>query len=510
MNLRIAALVIAAVFLAILGPSALGHPPSNPYDDTVFAPITDERGFKLRLEVAARDLTAPLKGVVAPTQPNRLYVVDQPGKLWAVDLATGAKSVFLDVSARLVPLGVCGPGTFDERGFLGVAFHPNYSANGLLYTYTSEPAAGAPTFPSTVPPGVAPDHQNVVAEWRVPDPGSPASVVDPASRRELMRVDWPQFNHNGGDLAFGADGMLYISMGDGGGADDQDGQLFTTAPPNYPACGEAPQVGHQGDGNAQRLNTPLGKILRIDVNGRNSANLQYGIPSDNPFVDRPGVVEEIYALGFRNPYRFSFDTETDLLLVGDVGQNDIEEVDVVISGGNYGWSRKEGTLFFHVNGNDPGFASPQPDAGVIIPPDLIDPIAQYDTHHEGHSVIGGFVYHGSGFPQLRDRYVFGEYSRLFGFPDGPDDHGRLLYFKPKTRAKDPNLRTIHEFRGFAESIASLGLTAPPHGAEEFAQTMAVLGMAQDARGEVYVTGNQTGRPFGTGGFVLRIVPGRGR
>jgi hypothetical protein len=147
---------------------------------------------------------------------------------------------------------------------------------------------------------------------------------------------------------------------------------------------------------------------------------------------------------------------------------------------------------------------------VIIPPDLIDPIAQYDTHHEGHSVIGGFVYHGSGFPQLRDRYVFGEYSRLFGFPDGPDDHGRLLYFKPKTRAKDPNLRTIHEFRGFAESIASLGLTAPPHGAEEFAQTMAVLGMAQDARGEVYVTGNQTGRPFGTGGFVLRIVPGRGR
>jgi glucose/arabinose dehydrogenase len=508
MNPRLITLIIATALLSVSGPSVLGHPPSNPFDDTVFAPINDERGFEVRLEVAARNLTSPLKGAVAPGQPDRLYVVDQPGKLWAVDLDTGDKSVVLDVSARLVPLGVCGPGTFDERGFLGVAFHPNYATNGLLYTYTSEPVAGAPTFPSTLPVGVAPDHQNVVAEWRVPDPGNPASVVDPTSRRELMRVDWPQFNHDGGDLGFGADGMLYISMGDGGGADDQDGQLFTTAPPNYPPCGEAPQVGHQGDGNAQKLNTPHGKILRIDVDGRNSANLQYGIPADNPFAGTAGVVQEIYAFGFRNPYRFSFDTETGQMFVGDVGQNDIEEVDVVISGGNYGWNRKEGTLFFHVNGNDPGFASPQPDA-VVIPPDLIDPIAQYDTHHEGHSVIGGFVYHGSKFPQLRDRYVFGEYSRLFGFPDGPDDHGRLLYFKPRKETTEPNLRTIHEFRGFAEAIAALGLTAPPHGPEEFAQTMAVLGMAQDTSGEVYVTGNQTGRPSGTGGFVLRIVPGRG-
>jgi glucose/arabinose dehydrogenase len=509
MNFRPIALTIATALLFVLGPSAMGHPPSDPFDDTVFAPINDERGFKLRLEVAARDLTSPVKGVLAPGQPDLLYVVDQPGKLWAVDLVTGDKSVFLDVGARLVPLGVCGPGTFDERGFLGVAFHPNYMANGLLYTYTSEPVSGPPTFPSTVPAGEVPDHQNVVAEWRVPDPGNPASVVDPASRRELMRVDWPQFNHDGGELAFGPDRMLYISMGDGGGADDQDGQLFTTAPPHHETCGEAPQVGHQGDGNAQRLNTPHGKVLRIDVNGRNSANLQYAIPSGNPFVGRSGVVQEIFAFGFRNPFRFSFDTDTGRMLIGDVGQNDIEEVDIVVGGGNYGWNRKEGTLFFHTNGNDEGFASRQPDAAVTIPPNLIDPIAQYDTHHEGHSVIGGFVYHGSRFPQLRDRYVFGEYSRLFGFPDGPDDHGRLLYFKPPNKTTKPQLRTIHEFRGFADAIAALGLAPPPHGPEEFAQTMSVLGMAQDASGEVYVTGNQTGRPTGTGGFVLRIVRGRG-
>jgi glucose/arabinose dehydrogenase len=510
MNFRLIALTVATAVLFVSGPSAMGHPPSDPFDDTVFAPINDERGFKVRLEVAARNLTSPVKGVIAPGQPDLLYVVDQPGKLWAVDLATSDKNVFLDVSARLVPLGVCGPGTFDERGFLGVAFHPNYMANGLLYTYTSEPVSGPPTFPSTVPASEVPDHQNVVAEWRVPDPGNPASVVDPGSRRELMRVDWPQWNHDGGELAFGPDRMLYISMGDGGGADDQDGQLFTTAPPHHPTCGEAPQVGHQGDGNAQKLNTPHGKVLRIDVNGRNSTNGQYGIPTGNPFVGRSGVVQEIFAFGFRNPFRFSFDTETGRLFLGDVGQNDIEEVDIVVNGRNYGWNRKEGTLFFHINGNDEGFASPEPDPTVAIPSNLNDPIAQYDTHHEGHSVIGGFIYHGTSFPQLRDRYVFGEYSRLFGFPDGPDDHGRLLYFKPLKRSRESKLRKINEFRGFAQAIAALGLAPPPHGPEEFAQTMSVLGMAQDSSGEVYVTGNQTGRPSGTGGFVLKIVPGRRR
>jgi glucose/arabinose dehydrogenase len=521
MTPRLAAVAATLAALALGVPGAVAHPPSNPYDDTIFAPINDEVGFRVGLTVAAKGLTAPLKGVTAPGQPGRLYVVDQPGRLWAVDLTTGEKTVFLDVSARLVPLGVCGPGTFDERGFLGVAFHPSYQTNGLLYTYTSEPVTGPPTFTSTVPPGIAPDHQNVVAEWRVPNPASPASVVDPASRRELLRVDWPQFNHDGGDVSFGPDELLYISMGDGGAADDEDNpqQLFVTAPPNYPPCGQTPQVGHQGDGNAQKLNTPLGKVLRIDVNGRNSANHQYGIPADNPFVMTPGALGEIYAFGLRNPFRFSFDTETGVLYLGEVGQNDIEEVDVIVPGGNYGWNRKEGTLFFHRNGStvdmtgQTGFASPEPDPTVVIPPDLMEPIAQYDTHHEGHSVIGGFVYHGSRFPELDDRFVFGEFSRIFVFPEGPDDHGRLLYIKPlKNKVESPPLLKIHEFRGFSEEIARLGLTAPPHthAPGTSPQTMSVLGMAQDARGEVYVTGNKTGRPFGTDGFVLRIEHARGR
>ncbi|MGH7321083.1 MAG: PQQ-dependent sugar dehydrogenase [Candidatus Rokuibacteriota bacterium] len=176
-----------------------------------------------------------------------------------------------------------------------------------------------------------------------------------------------------------------------------------------------PMVGHQGDGNAQKLNTPLGKILRIDVNSNDSANGQYGIPADNPFVAGAGL-DEIFAFGFRNPYRFSFDSATGALYAGNVGQNDIEEVELVVKGGNYGWNLQEGTLFFYINGNDEGFASLQPDPARLIPAGLIDPIAQYDTHGEGHSVIGGFVYHGNRIPQLQGRYVFGEFSAGIQLP----------------------------------------------------------------------------------------------
>jgi glucose/arabinose dehydrogenase len=489
--------------------TGFAHCPSSPdpapYLDTFFAPI-QASGTKLKLELVASGLTAPLKGTVAPGLPSHLFVVDQIGTIWAVNLTTGAKTVFLDVGPtglnRLVTLGVLGPNTFDERGLLGLAFHPDFQDNGLLYTYTSEPAAGPPTFPTTLPPGSPPDHQNVVAEWQAVDPANPAVGVIAASRRELMRVDWPQFNHDGGDLAFGPDGLLHISMGDGGGADDADGQDFVVAdgalPPNT-----APIVGHQVDGNAQKLNTPLGKILRIDVAGNDSSNGQYGIPADNPFAAGPGL-DEIYAFGFRNPFRMSFDSATGDLYVGDVGQNDIEEVDVVVNGGNYGWNAKEGTLFFHINGNAEGFGSDVLDNGRTTP-DMIDPIAQYDTHGEGHSVIGGFVYHGSRIPQLRGRYVFGEFSRIFNFPSGPHNYGRLLYLAQKG-AKE-KLHTIKEFNGFSKAIADVGLSVGPPACEgTVPPTLAVLGMGQDTAGELYTMGNISGVPFGTGGVLLRLAP----
>ena len=507
---------------------ATAHPPDDPYDDTVFAPIADS-DLDVRLEIVASGLTAPLKGVHAPGDKGRLYVVDQPGQLWAIDLATGTKTLMLDLGPRLVTVGVLGPGTFDERGFLGVAFHPRYAKNGKFYTYTSEPNQGPPTFPTTLPAGRSPDHQNVIAEWRARDPRDPAAGVDPGSRRELLRVDQPQFNHNAGDMAFGSDGLLYFGIGDGGGADDRDGDLFLDVPTGT----QQPMVGHGETGNAQNLTNPLGKIHRIDVDRRNSANGQYGIPRGNPFSRAGGgVLKEIYAYGLRNPFRLSFDAETGALYAGDVGQNDIEEVDVIVKGGNYGWSLKEGTLCFDPNGTDAGVATP--DCPADLPEGLIDPVAQYDTHHEGHSVIGGFVYRGKRLSELRGHYVFGEFSRLFRFPSGPDNFGRILHFdagrghggscSSKGRGghghghhghghhghggggdDDTELATVLELGGFPEVAAALGLTDPAAPPAAFEQTLSVLGMGQDAKGELYVLGNRSGRPFGMGGVVLRLL-----
>lgn len=503
LSLLISALVLQWTLTPATTYAHCPNPPAVPaYLQTFFAPI-EASGTRIKLEQVASGLVSPLKATVAPGLPNHLFVVDQPGKLWAVNLTTGTKQVLLDVAGRLVTLGVLGPGTFDERGFLGVAFAPDFQKSGFFYTYTSEPIAGSPSLPTTIPIGSMPDHQNVVAEWQAVNPANPGLGVVPMSRRELMRVDWPQFNHDGGDLAFGPDGMLYISMGDGGGADDTDGQQFVVADNALPPDTVA-MIGHQGDGNAQKLNTPLGKILRIDINGVNSANGQYGIPADNPFVGAPGAVGEIFAFGFRNPFRFSFDPATGDLYVGDVGQNDIEEVDVVVRGGNYGWNAREGTLFFHVNGNDEGFASTT-DNGRTSPA-MIDPIAQYDTHGEGHSVIGGFVYHGSRLPQLRDRYVFGEFSRVFNFPTGPHNFGRLLYLAQK-HVSTGKLANVKEFNGFADAIANLGLdVGPPACNGEVPPTLAVLGMGQDSAGELYTMGNISGTPFGTSGVVLRLAP----
>jgi glucose/arabinose dehydrogenase len=466
LRIRYTADVLAACALLgglLVGSGSDAHPVFAPFDDTQFAPIT-RFGPLITLAPVATQLTAPNKGVAAPGDGEHLYVVDQAGAAWKVNLADGAKSVFFSVQTRLVPLGVLGPGTFDERGFLGLAFHPKFLRNGLLYTYTSEPVAGAPTFTSTLPPGASPDHQNVVAEWRLLADGSIGM------RRELMRIDWPQFNHNGGDMAFGPDRMLYISTGDGGNADDQG-------------------VGHLAGGNAQNLRVPLGKILRIDVDRRNSSNGAYGIPADNPFVRNPNALNEIFAYGFRNPFRISFDRERGDLYVGDVGQNDIEEVDLVVASGNFGWNIKEGTLFFDPKGEEEdGAASPSPVPGRTAPPGLIDPIAQYDTHLEGHSVILGSVYRGEDLHQLRGRLIFGDFSRLFNFPSGPHDYGRLFHVNAESRGR--RLRAIREF----------------HITPSNAPNLAVLGFGEDAKGEIYLLGNASGVPFGDGGVVLRLAP----
>lgn len=261
-------------------------------------------------------------------------------------MTTGNKGIFLDFSNLLVPLGAFGTDTFDERGFLGFAFHPQYAGNGLLYTYTSEPAGESSDF-STIPPDSSANHRSVIREWRLSAIDSGQATVE--NVRILMTVDQPQFNHNAGALNFGPDGMLYIALedGDGGGADDRDGQAFIGNP----------ITGHGATGNGQNTANPLGSLLRIDPSGTNSHNGQYGIPADNPFAGSDTVLNEIYAYGFRNPFRFSFDAISGALVLADVGQNDIEEVNLIQAGGNYGWSLKEGSFRFEPNGNDAGFVT---------------------------------------------------------------------------------------------------------------------------------------------------------
>ncbi len=445
--------------------------PADKLADPIKRPIRP--GAHVDLTPVASGFDAPVAASGAPGIDARyLYVADQSGLWWRVDVSDGSKSVFLDVTSRLVPLGVFGPGTYDERGFLGIAFHPGYASNGLVYTYTSQPTDGPADF-STLPPMTPPDHQSVVTEWHVPNPTDPASVVDPLSAREILRIDEPQFNHNGGALQFSpSDGLLYLSLGDGGGADDQDGQPFIGGP----------VVGHGATGNGQNLGVVLGKILRIDPLGSNAANGKYGVPADNPFVGTTGALDEIWAYGFRNPFRFTFDSATAHLFVGDVGQNDVEEVDVVVRGGNYGWRYKEGGFFFRPNGADAGYVS-KIDPGV--PPGLIDPVAQYD-HGEGISVIGGYVAHSPSLRRLNGHYVFGEFARNFA------DDGRLFYLKR---------RSLVRKNGKLQKSQITEVRYPVGNSLD----LALLGFGEGRDGELYLLGSSTATPAGGTGVVVHIT-----
>ena len=339
-------------------------PPQNP-------------GLAIRLDVIATNLVAPTVLTHAHDGSGRRFIADQTGQIWIVDSAGNLSATpFLDISNRMVALTPA----YDERGLLGLAFHPNYTNNGRFFVYYSVP-----------PPSTNFNNMTVLSEFKV-STNNP-NLADPGSERVLLTINEPEFNHEGADIVFGPDGFLYLGPGDGGGAGDQ----------------------HGATGNAQSLATLLGKILRLDVDN----GTPYGIPSDNPFISTPGARPEIYAYGLRNPWRFSFDRGgTHQGFIADVGQNLWEELDLMRKGANYGWRILEGNHAF-----DTTVATT---LGVDVPT-LDYPIYEYGHGSSGSSIIGGFVYRGTNYPAMNGQYVFGDFSTSFGAPDGQ------LYYLSQTR-----------------------------------------------------------------------------
>jgi glucose/arabinose dehydrogenase len=343
----------------------------------------------LSLQQLVSGLSDPVDFQIPRDGTTRLFVVEQGGTIRIIQNGVLLPDPFLNISGIITSGG--------ELGLLGLAFHPSYAQNGRFFVNYTRTKSG--------------QLQSVVAEYHV-SAGDP-NKADP-NGTEILVVDQPFDNHKGGQLAFGPDGFLYISFGDGGSGGDPFG-------------------------NGQDLLTLLGKLLRIDID----SGAPYVIPPDNPFVNNPSALGEIWAYGFRNPWRFSFDTLSGRPFVGDVGQNNWEEVDILVKGRNYGWNIMEGRHCF------------DPPSGCDRT-GLTAPVAEY-SHSEGFATIGGYVYRGSAIPTLRGVYVFGDLNgKIFGLKRFGSAWRRVL-------------------------LLDTGRT--------------LSGFGQDAAGEMYVLDYGTGRVF---------------
>lgn len=424
--------------------------------------ITPTGSFNVGLELVAEGFTSPVGLVSAPDDSGRLFVVDQVGLIHIVNSAGETMELpFLDITDRMVQLST----DYDERGLLGLAFHPDYANNGRFYVYYSAPLReGGPD---------GWDHTSHISEFTLS--ADNVDAADAATERIILQVDQPQGNHNGGQILFGPDGYLYIALGDGGGADDVD-------------------EGHVDDwyevnegGNGQDLDQNLlGSILRIDVDNPGSEGQLYGIPEDNPFADRTAAAA-IFAYGFRNPYRMSFDMNGEPgLYVSDAGQVLWEEISFVLSGGNYGWNVKEGTHCFSTANPEESLAEcPETD------PDgqpLVDPIIEFQNANVdgglGLTIIGGYVYRGSAMPALEGQYVFGQWSAEFAAGDGS------LFVATPTSGDG-----LWEFQDLPITTTDSGRL------DAF-----LLSLGQDNDGELYVLVTDSLGPSGETGRVYRLVP----
>jgi glucose/arabinose dehydrogenase len=422
-----------------------------------------DAGSNIGLKLIAEGLSAPMALAALPDGSGRLVIAEQSGVISLLD-RDGKKSEqpFLDLRAKMATINK----GMEERGLLGLALHPQFKSNQKFYVVYSAPLR------TNAPPKW--DHASRLSEFKTT--GADFATADPASERVILEIDEPDWNHNSGRLAFGPDGFLYVSVGDGGAHND---------------VGDVARGrGHPPEGNGQKLDTLLGKVLRLDVDNGNP----YGIPKDNPFADGKKGLPEIFAYGLRNPWGMSFDRggKRDLILA-DVGQDRWEEINVIINGGNYGWRLREG-----FDGFDPKNPRSAPTNAVTAGADgkpFVDPVIAYKTlrgrgtesNAFGVTVTGGYVYRGKAIPSLAGKYIFADWSRSMAIPDGTT----LVATIPPGSAA-----------GARWSVEPLALKEFPNSRIK----SCIWALGEDADGELYVLANGINSAFGTRGKVFKLVP----
>jgi glucose/arabinose dehydrogenase len=480
MRFRIAAILLVITSIQSLTPSRAAAADSKP---------------GIALKKIAEGFVSPAV-LLSLDASGRLLIGDQVGVVKVLNTdGTLLEKPFLSLADRMKELNK----GFDERGLLGMALHPRFKENRKLYVCYSAPLR------KDGPEGW--DHTMNVSEFKVAE--NDALHVDSGSERVLLQIDKAWFNHNGGALAFGPDGFLYISVGDGGNANDE-------------GRGHTP-----GIGNGQDLTNLMGKMLRIDVDKGNP----YAIPSDNPFASGGGR-PEIFAYGLRNSWRMSFDRGgSHELFAGEIGQNLFEEVNIIVKGGNYGWRIREGFHCFDPkSARNPPADCPKIDA---FGKPLIDPIFEYknvngfktDPEAIGVSVIGGYVYRGKALPHLQGKYVFADWSRSMVVPYGtvlvgtrPKEGSRWSIEQLPIYAPDDESLRVEVGKRLADAAkeGKTSVTFKSQGGKtlavgpEFNKWRGVfsfiVSMGEDAEGELYLLTQDGSGLVGKTGKVYKLVP----
>ena len=416
----------------------------------VFAGTQANAKINLKLVPYVTGMNSPL-AMVQPAGDDRKFVIEQFGRIKIIDKSGNLlPTPFLDIRNKIIKQHA----DFDERGLLGLAFHPNFKSNGKFYISYS----GNLDFQGDLGQMLWYSHSNTVEEYTVSkeDP----NIANHSSARLISSIPWPQFNHNGHWIGFGPnDGHLYISTGDGGYANDWG-------------------IGHNvTEGNGQDVTTLLGKMLRVDINN-SCDDKNYCIPKDNPYANSNEARGEIFAMGLRNPWRCSFDQKDGRLFCGDVQQNSFEEISLIKNGGNYGWRSMEATHCFNYQKPDNHPASCTK-AGMTVPIMEYKNCSAQPKGCKGISVTGGYVYRGDN-KSLNGKYIFGDWSKGFGEMDGQ-------IFVGTEKSGKWSMENA--------SITNMKDKLPY-----------ILAFAQDAAGDVYALTSITTGPNGTQDTIYKVVP----